>query len=125
MKWFNVKRIWQIAALVLTLAGALAVVFAPLFTTITQEGAGQIEVRASAFDVDGPAVLWLAAIPVVLAAIPLTLKHRAWVITSYVCALGLILFSVISRATIGMFFFPASLIALVAAFIHYPKQVEH
>lgn len=120
MKWFNVKRLWQIAAFALTVGGIIAVMLWPLFTVATQQGAGQTEVQATALEVEGPFVVAIVAIPLALTLVPLVIKHRGWMVTSYVCALGLIVFSFLARASIGMLFFPAALAALVAAFIQHP-----
>ncbi len=122
MHWFNTKRAWQLAPLVLAAGAATAAFLAPIFTVAAQQGAGQTEVRATAFEVAGPSVFIVVAIPLVLAALPLCFTRRGWVVVSYASALGLIIYAVTGIMSLGLLFLPATVAAVVGAFLQPPKQ---
>lgn len=121
MNWFNTKRGWQLAALVLALGAAAAAFFAPIFTVAAQQGAGQTEVRATAFEVAGPSVFLVVAIPLILAALPLFFRNRPWVLVSYICAVGMIIYTVTGIMSIGLLFLPAAIVAVIGTFIQPPQ----
>ncbi len=122
MHWFNTKRAWQLAALVLAAGAAMAAFLAPIFTVAAQKGAGQTEIRATAFEVAGPSVFVVVAIPLALAALPLCFRHRRWVVVSYASAVGLIIYAVTGIMSLGLLFLPATVTAVVGAFVQPPKQ---
>ena len=120
--WFTAKRIWQFAALFTSLAATAGVFLLPIFTVAAQQGAGQTEVRATAFEVAGPSVLVVVAIPLALCALPLFFHRRAWVITGYVSAVGMILYTVTGIMSIGLLFLPAAVLAVIGAFVQPPQS---
>lgn len=121
MNWFNTKRGWQLASLLLAISAAAAAFLAPIFTVAAQQGAGQTEVRATAYEVSGPSVFLVVSIPLLFAALPLLLRNRAWVVVSYICAVGLIIYTVTGIMSIGLFFLPATITAVIGTFIQPPE----
>lgn len=117
MVWFERKRIWQLAALALAFAAAIAALLLPMFAVTAQQGAGQTEVRATALEVAGPSVFIVVAIPLVLAALPLFGRGRAWVWLSYISAVALIIYTVTGIMSIGLLFLPATIVAVIGAFV--------
>lgn len=117
MGWLNRKRVWQLVALVLAAAAAVVALVAPLFAVTQPQGVGQTVVRANALEVAGPSVFIVVAIPILLAAAPLALRGRAWAWASYASAAGLIIYTITGLFSIGLLVLPATLAAVVGAFI--------
>lgn len=122
MNWFSVKRIWQLVALALAIAAAAVALLAPIFAVTAQQGAGQTEVRATALQVAGPSVFAVVAIPLVLAVLPLLARGRPWVWLSYVSSVALAIYTITGIMSIGLLFLPATIVAVVGAFVQAPDQ---
>lgn len=122
MFWFSAKRVWQLIALFLALAAGVSAFFLRIFTVAAQQGAGQTVVRATAYEVAGPSIFAVVAIPIALAALPLFFTGRAWVITGYISALGLIAYTVTGIMSVGLLFLPAAIVAVVGAFLQAPQS---
>jgi len=117
MDWLERKRIWQLVAVALAVAASIAALFAPLFAVTAQQGVGQTQVRATALEVAGPSVYLVVAVPLVLAALPLLGRGRTWVWLSYISAVTLIIYTVTGIMSIGLLFLPATIVAVIGAFI--------
>jgi|SRR5690625_1981876 len=121
MSWLSAKRVWQLVALLAALAAGVSVFFVRAFTLSAPQGAGQAEVRATAYEAAGPSIIAVVALPILLAALPLFFRGRAWVITGYVSAVALTAYTVTGIMSVGLFFLPAALIAVVGAFLQPPE----
>lgn len=112
--YFTAKRIWHLAALLVAAAGAASVFLLEIFAD--EDG------RATAYDVAGPSVFVVVAIPLVLTALPLLPLRRAWVGLGYVCAVAMIIYTVTGILSIGLLFLPAAITAIIAAFVRPEVQ---
>lgn len=117
-RYLGAKRILQLIAASLAIAAALAVLFLPSYIEVTESSGGQESISSqTALEFVGPRILLVVAIPVALAALPLFARGRAWRPLSIASALMLTLFAVIGSLSVGWYFLPAMLVAIVAAFI--------
>ena len=117
MDWLERKRIWQLVAVALAIAAGIAALVAPLFAVTAQQGVVQTQVRATALEVAGPSVYLVVAVPLILAALPLLGRGRPWVWLSYISAVTLIVYTVTGIMSIGLLFLPATIVAVIGAFI--------
>ena len=106
-----------VVALAWALAAAAVVLFVPLGTSVSVEAVSGTSTRSSytLLEGEGPGLLVVLAIPVVLALAGVTgaVTQRAWLATGAACLLlvGVLL----AAASIGVFFVPAAIAALFAA----------
>jgi len=114
--YLTAKRWVQIIALVLAAAGSLAAALLPSYTraTVTSEGLESIT-SLTLLEVNGPTALIPLAIPVLLAALPLFTPRRGWQAASVVSAVLLVLFTAVAMFSLGTFYPPAAIVAIVGA----------
>lgn len=111
-----VKRWLQIVALVLVLAAAAALLVLPMYESVTTGSDGsEVDSTQTLLEVNGPWLLVLLAIPVALAAMPLFAYGRIWAVLSIVSACLLWACVILGGLTIGVFFVPGALLAVIAA----------
>lgn len=111
---FTTKRIWHLAAFLFAAVGALAVFRLEIFV----DSGG----RATAYDVAGPSIFAVIAIPLILTALPVVPLRRAWVGIGYICAVAMIIFTVTGILSVGLLFLPAAITAIIAAFVRPEAQ---
>lgn len=116
--WLTTKRIWQLIAFALGLAATACVFFLKIFTTSPELGSEAL--RQTAYEVAGPSVFFVIGIPLALTVLPLFMRGSAWVITSFIAAVGMILYTVTGIMSIGLLFLPAAIASIVGAFIQPP-----
>ena len=117
-RYVILKRVLQLVAVGLVLTAVLVVLFVPSygFATETSDGV-QTTGMVTAWEVNGPRILLLLAIPVALSLLPVFSRGAAWQLLSVLSAVLLVVFAVVTSLSIGWFFFPAAIIAAVAAFV--------
>lgn len=109
---FNGKRAVQILALVLAVAGLVTAGLLPLATSVTETSDGVREVtRETLLAQNGPGILAILAVPVILTLVPVLLRGRAWFRGSIVCGVLLALGIGPAMMSVGFFFVPALLAA--------------
>lgn len=121
----NPQRIAQLVALGLAVVAALAALFFPAYTIATSDSAGnQVETTQSIFEAHGPVFLAIVAVPVVFAAAPLVARGQAWRPVSITSVVLLGAFVLVGILSIGTFFIPAFVCALVALFLspHFMEE---
>jgi hypothetical protein len=117
-RYFTFKRILQILAVGLVLAAVSVVLFVPSYGSATETTGGvQTTEMVTAWEVNGPRILLLLVIPVALSLLPVFSRSPAWQLLSVLSAALLTTFAVITSLSIGWFFFPAAVIAIIAAFV--------
>lgn len=109
MDWFSAKRIWQIIAALASLAAAVGTFTLPIFAS--SDGS-----RMTAFEVTGSSLVIVTGIPIILTLLPLAFRSRAWVITGYIAALGMIAYTVTGILSVGLLFLPAAILSVIGAF---------
>lgn len=109
------RRLGQVLARVAAAVAALVVLVVPMYSSVTQYPDGRVETSAKAFvDVNGTWAIAVVLIPVVLAGVPLLLRGRAKRPGAIVAAALLCLFVIIAGFTVGLFFLPAAVCAVIA-----------
>lgn len=112
------KRIAQVVTVALSLAATLAILVLPGYVTVSLDTDGtEIVSTASVLTVVGPSVLAVLTIPNLFAIAPLLARGRALQPVSIASAVLLAGFGVVSAATLGLYFVPAILGAIVAVFL--------
>ncbi len=112
------KRVAQLIALTLAVVAMVLVALIPTYTEITTTSEGiESTSRATLVQVNGLSVLFVLAIPVATAALPLLARGRVWQPLSIVSATLLLGFAVLGLATIGSFVLPAAIAAIAGAFL--------
>lgn len=116
-RYFTAKRVVQLVALVIALAGALAIALLPGYIEVTEstDSTEQVD-SATVLEVNGTWYLLALAIPVVLTALPLLVRGKAWQLVSVVCVVLLTMFTAVGMFSIGWYFVFAWVVALVALF---------
>lgn len=105
----------QALALVAAGAAALVVLVVPMYSSVTQYPDGRMETSTKGFvDVNGPWAIAVVLIPVVLAGVPLLQHGRMKRPAARVATVLLCIFVFLSGFTIGLFFLPAAVCAVVA-----------
>ena len=112
--------LWQLVALVLSVAGSLLLLVLPVYESSTTSSSGA-EVRGTStlLETQGPGVMVTLAVPILLTAVPLLLQGRARGAVSLVCTLLLGIGTLLALLSIGVFYQPAlvcSIAATTAAF---------
>lgn len=113
------------AAFLLAVIGALIAAFAPLGGVMEGSGSpgGAIVTRShnvSLFQTDGAWVLVVVSVPVLVALVPVLVRHRAARIVS---AVLLWMGCVVGMWSVGVFFLPAAIVMTVAAARREPAPV--
>jgi len=113
------------ASLVLAILGAVAMLFLPTVSmqSITVrdafDGAGRTVTRSwqvSLLSSEGAWVVWLAAVPVLLAGAPIAFERtRARRVARIVSAVALTLGVLVSMLSVGVFFLPSAALMIAAA----------
>ncbi len=107
----------QLVAAGLAVAAAVAVIAVPLYAQESSTSAGGMESgSATVLSVVGPQVLLTLLIPVLGAASPLAARGRAWQPLSVASVMVVAIFVVLGSASIGWFFVPALVLAVIALF---------
>lgn len=119
-RYFTVKRWLQFIALAFTVAAVLAIALLPSYiqvgqTTDSSGAAEEVVESATVLQVVGVWFLLVLAIPVLLALLPILATGNAWQPLSIVSAVLLGIFTVIGSLSIGWYFLPATLVAIIAA----------
>ncbi|WP_344094646.1 hypothetical protein [Microbacterium deminutum] len=111
-----VKRWLQVAALVLVAAASTVLLLVPTYESATTSSNGTETVTTqSMLEVNGPWLLVVLAAPIVLAVLPVFARGRTWVVLSIVSATLLWVGVILGSLTIGIFFVPGAILALIAA----------
>ncbi len=112
------KRSVLLGALLLAVCASVFMLFAPSYQTATSDSAGNSSTgTATILDVVGPWAIVLAIVPVAIALAPLVAGQRAQQIATIAAAALLVAWSIAGSWTIGMYYVPAVLCLLVAAFV--------
>ncbi|MEZ3160983.1 hypothetical protein AB1K54_10625 [Microbacterium sp. BWT-B31] len=119
-RYFTVKRWLQFIVLALALAAVLAIALLPNYIQVSQttgsDGTDQEVIgSATVLQVVGLWFLLVLAIPILLALLPILATGRAWQPLSIVSAVLLGIFAVVGSLSIGWYFLPATLVAIIAA----------
>lgn len=115
------KRVLQWIALGLAVAASAFLTFLPVYSGVTSDSNGtSTEARATLVQVNGPSVLILLAVPVVISLVPLLAHGRAWPLLSIVAAILLGIAVLLGILSIGVFFVPALIVEIIAACL--PKR---
>jgi hypothetical protein len=109
--------LWQVVALGLSLAASLALLVIPAFggTSASSEGAGEVTRTTTLLESEGPGVLLVLLVPVVLTLLPLLVRGRGRRVVSVLAALLLGVGALMGLASIGAFYLPALISAIAAA----------
>jgi hypothetical protein len=142
-RWWNAKRAWQVVALGLVVAASGWLLLAPIYQTETQcSGGGSSSSTGevlSSWDTcdpptsmlaaalatgDVPGLVWLVALPMLLAVPPVFARGRAWTMLSVASAVCLVTFVVLGGFALGPLFVPGASCAVVGASVRQPQRVE-
>ncbi|MFE5310783.1 hypothetical protein [Isoptericola sp. NPDC056605] len=133
--WWSTKRVWQVVALGLVVAAAVFLLTAPIYQSesvcsggATYSSTGEL---VSEWETCEPATSMLATgawsyvtgvvAPVLLAALPLAARGRAWTVLSIVSAVCLVVYVLLGGFSVGLFFVPGALCAVVGAVLRRPR----
>lgn len=134
--WWSAKRAWQIVALGLVVAAAGYLLTAPIYQveSVCSEG-GSVSPSGETVNewaTCEPATSMLAAEawsyvagivpPVLLAALPLVARGRAWTVLSVLSAVCLVAYVVLGGFSVGLFFAPGALCGVVGAVLRPPPR---
>lgn len=120
-----VARRWNVVAVVVSVVTGLGAVLVPLGTRSSTDSNGvATTTRVSLLSNEGPSVLIVVTIPVLLVALPLLLRgansrHRARVVI--VVLLGILV--VLGALSIGVFFVPTLIAMITSMAASRPKDV--
>jgi hypothetical protein len=109
--------LWQVVALGLSVAASLALLVIPAFggTSASSEGGREVTHATTLLESEGPRVLLVLAIPLVLTLVPLLVRGRGRGAVSVLAALLLGVGALLGLASIGAFYLPALIFAIAAA----------
>jgi len=115
----DARRIVQLVALGLALSATVYLLAVPTYsgqsTTVTSDGTTTtVEVAQTLLAANGPGVLGVLLLPVLLTAVPALWWGRGRTAVGVTCAVLLLLLCVVGLLTVGVFFFPAAVVATVA-----------
>ena len=112
----RVKRLLQWLTLVLTVAASMLLAFLPVYSGATSDSNGtSTETSATLVQENGPSVLVVLAIPILISLLPLFARGRAWQPLSITAAILLGFAVFLGILTIGIFFVPAMVVEIAAA----------
>jgi hypothetical protein len=107
--------VWQLASLGLSLLASLLLLVLPVYSSATSSSDGpEVTTTSTLLEVNGPGVLVILAVPVLLMLLPLYARRRARRWVSLACTLVLAAGALLGLASIGLFYLPA-LVCSVAA----------
>ncbi len=119
------KRVFQLIAFALVVVADAVLLLVPTYSSAASSSSGDssqataattsVETTQTMLQVVGPWLLVLLAVPLAAALLPLWARGRAWTVLSLVSASVLGVFVLLGALTIGMFFVPALVTAIVAA----------
>lgn len=117
-RYLTVKRVLQIIALALAAAAVVALCALPGYVSVTTDSRGHESIQTQGvLAVMGLPYLAVLMIPVVLAAIPLLLRGRAWQPASITVAILIAAFGILGALSIGFYYLPAVIVSIVAAIV--------
>lgn len=134
--WWSTKRAWQVVALGLVVAAAAYLLTAPIYQVESVcSGGGSVSPSGetvSEWETCEPATSLLAAEawsyvagivpPVLLAALPVPVRGRAWTVLSILSATTLVVYVLLGGFSVGLFFVPGALCAVVGAAVRRPPR---
>ena len=116
------RRRVEVLALVAAAVAALVVLVVPMYRSVTQYADGRTATSTQGFlEVNGTWAIAVVLIPVVLAGVPLLLHGRAHGPGAIVATVMLCIFVFLSGFTIGLFFLPAAICAVIALALPAPS----
>lgn len=120
--WYDRKRVVQLVAFVASIVGAAFALFMPAYESTLESwsssGETSVETQTQTLlEVNGPSVIGLILVPIILTGISLVVSGRARVPVSIVATVLLVVLVFISGATIGLFYAMAAIAAIVALFV--------
>ncbi|HET8615871.1 MAG TPA: hypothetical protein VFL94_10125 [Actinomycetales bacterium] len=107
--------VWQIAALALAALATLLLLVLPAYSSTSQSSDGpSVTTTTTLLEQQGPGVLGILAVPLVLMLVPLYVRGgaRRWV--SLACTALLFVGALLGLASIGMFYLPAVVCSIAA-----------
>ncbi|WP_125616998.1 HAAS signaling domain-containing protein [Specibacter cremeus] len=123
-RYLNAARALQIGAAALAVAATLAALLLPGVVRDTQINSGEHIVETlTLLQTHSAGILIPLAIPIVLTGLPLAVIGSRWRATSIACTILLAVFAVIASATVGWFYSPAFIVAIVAVSIPLRSKV--
>jgi heme/copper-type cytochrome/quinol oxidase subunit 2 len=112
----SVKRALQVLSTVLAVVAGALVLFLPSYTVVRSDSAGNESTSTlSIWQYNGPIMLLVVAVPVVIALVPALVRGRWWPVVSLVSAGLLLGVAFLGAPTVGFAFLPAVVAAVVAA----------
>jgi hypothetical protein len=116
------RRWFVLTSFLLAMLAGLYTAFAPLGTTCTAQPGGQGRCfTTSIFEEDGARILVVVSIPILLALVPLLVRHRIAAIASAVLLWVSCAFAI---ASVGLFFVPAAVLMTIAATRRDPTRAS-
>lgn len=117
-RFLSGKRVAQLIALALLIAGILTILIVPSYESVTSDSSGhQTVTENNVLTLGGPGLLATLAIPLVISAAPVLIKGPAWQPVSITAAVLLGVFTAIASFSFGLFFIPALIAEITAAFL--------
>jgi hypothetical protein len=109
--------LWQVVALGLSLLASLVLLVVPAFggTSASSDGAGEVTHTTTLLESEGPRVLMVLLLPVLLTLVPLLVRGRGRRSAALACTLLLAAGALFGLASIGAFYLPALIFAIAAA----------
>jgi hypothetical protein len=90
--------------------------YASVSTTFASEGGGQLRRDSlTLLEVEGPRVVPLLAVPVLVASVPVLVRGRANRAARVLSAVVLLFLTVLAAASVGIFFLPSAAVMVAAA----------
>jgi len=109
--------LWQAVALGLSLLASLVLLVIPAFggTSASSDGTREVTHATTLLESEGPRVLLILLVPVVLTLLPLLVRGRGRRSVALACTLLLAAGALLGLASIGAFYLPALIFAVAAA----------
>lgn len=112
----SAKRLLQLAAFALAVAGSAYLAVVPVYSGSWTDSTGASgTASATLIEVNGTWAIVLLAVPVLITLVPLFARGRAWQVLSIAAAVLLGVVTILGSMTIGVFYMPALIVAIVAA----------
>jgi len=141
LDWWSAKRAWQVVAFGLVAVASGWLLLGPIYQPETECAGGATHSSTgeliSSWDtcrpprsmlVEGvttgevPPIAWLVGAPILLAALPLLARGRAWTVLSAASAVCLVAFVVLGGFALGPLFVPGTLCAVVGAMVRRRRR---
>ncbi|CAM3450254.1 hypothetical protein OCAE111667_10445 [Occultella aeris] len=110
-------RVWQFVAFGLACAAFVLLLVMPLYTGTTTTPEGTEDFTATLVEVNGPGVLVPLLVPVLLTVVPLLIPSGRLPGVTIACAALLVFLMALGGASIGLFYAPAAIAAVVALLV--------